>query len=67
MESIIFIVAGLIVLIIQICLIVAILQLPGLLKTLIQEVKKLRAQTHNDAVGITETIAGQEAGADDGE
>ena len=67
MESIIFIVAGLIVLIIQICLIVAILQLPGLLRTLIQEVKKLRVQAHNDAVGVAETIAGQEADAGDEE
>ena len=61
MESIILIVAGLIVLIIQICLIVAILQLPGLLKTLIQEVKKARTQAHNDVIALAETIADQSA------
>ncbi len=52
------IVAGLVVLIIQICLIVAILQLPGLLRTLIREMKQTRTQVHNDVIALAETIAG---------
>ena len=53
------IIVGLIVLIIQIFVVIAILQLPGLLRTLIREMRQTRAQIHDDVMILTETIAVQ--------